>query len=116
MLILRTSSCAGSAVWRGSTSRPALADADTGKVRYFEGTPIPTSILIVCLLGIAMWLGRTDSALPFGVVRLGPALLHPLALVFALSGSAMISATLASRNPDGACQPRSDRRRLSASV
>jgi CDP-diacylglycerol--serine O-phosphatidyltransferase len=41
-----------------------------------------------------MWLGRTDGALPLGVVRLGPALLHPLALVYGLSGSAMISATL----------------------
>ena len=72
----------------------ALADEETGKVKYFEGTPIPTSIILVLLLGGAMWLGRTDGALPLGAVRLGPALLHPLALVFALSGSAMISATL----------------------
>jgi CDP-diacylglycerol--serine O-phosphatidyltransferase len=63
-------------------------------VKYFEGAPIPSSIVIVLLLGIAMWLGRTDGGLPLGVVGLGPALLHPIALVFALSGSAMISATL----------------------
>ena len=30
----------------------ALSD-ETGKVKYFEGTPIPTSVLIVALLGIA---------------------------------------------------------------
>jgi len=29
-----------------------------------------------------------------GVYRIGPALVHPLTLIYALSGSAMISATL----------------------
>ena len=46
------------------------------------------------LLGIAMWRGRVDDDLWFGAVRLGPALIHPLTLVYAASGSAMISATL----------------------
>ena len=68
--------------------------ADTGKVSYFEGTPIPTSIVIVFLLGVAVALNRTDDNLWFGAYRLGPALLHPLTLIYALSGSAMISATL----------------------
>ncbi len=31
---------------------------DTGKVSHFEGTPIPTSILIVALLAIMLWSGR----------------------------------------------------------
>jgi hypothetical protein len=31
----------------------ALADVETGKVKYFEGTPIPTSIVIVALRGVA---------------------------------------------------------------
>jgi CDP-diacylglycerol--serine O-phosphatidyltransferase len=30
----------------------------------------------------------------FGAYQIGPALLHPLVLVYGLSGSAMISATL----------------------
>jgi CDP-diacylglycerol--serine O-phosphatidyltransferase len=30
----------------------------------------------------------------FGASRIGPAMLHPLALVYVVSGSAMISATL----------------------
>jgi CDP-diacylglycerol---serine O-phosphatidyltransferase len=63
-------------------------------VKYFEGTPIPTSVLIVIMLGIAQYLGRVDDNLWFGVVRIGFAELHPLALIYALSGSAMISATL----------------------
>ena len=86
--------CGVSRLARFNVTAEALADAGTGKVKYFEGTPIPTSILLVVLLGIAMWLGRTDGALPFGVYRVGPALLHPLTLMYAASGSAMISATL----------------------
>ena len=85
--------CGVSRLARFNVTAAALSDG-TGKVKYFEGTPIPTSIGIVLLLGIAMCLGRTDGALPLGVVRVGPALLHPLALVYGLSGSAMISATL----------------------
>jgi CDP-diacylglycerol--serine O-phosphatidyltransferase len=86
--------CGVSRLARFNVTAADLADKDTGKVKYFEGTPIPTSIVIVLLLGMAMWLGRTDGALWLGVHRLGPALLHPLALVYAASGSAMISATL----------------------
>ena len=86
--------CGVSRLARFNVTADALADADTGKVKYFEGTPIPTSILIVGLLGVAMWSGRTDSQLWLGGHRIGFALLHPLALVYAASGSAMISATL----------------------
>ena len=86
--------CGVSRLARFNVTASALADATTGKVKYFEGTPIPTSIVIVALLGVAFWLGRIEHALWFGAVRIGPALLHPLALVFAASGSAMISGTL----------------------
>jgi CDP-diacylglycerol--serine O-phosphatidyltransferase len=86
--------CGVSRLARFNVTAAALADADTGKVKYFEGTPIPSSILIVALLGIALALGRIDERLWFGVYQLGPALIHPLALVYGASGSAMISATL----------------------
>jgi CDP-diacylglycerol---serine O-phosphatidyltransferase len=86
--------CGVSRLARFNVTSSALADPSTGKVKYFEGTPIPTSIGIVLLLGVAQWLGHTGPDLWFGVVRLGPALLHPLVLVYGLSGSAMISATL----------------------
>src|SRR4051812_35493030 len=83
--------CGVSRLARFNVTADALADAETGKVKYFEGTPIPTSIVIVMLLGAAMWLGRTDADLWLGVHRIGPALLHPLTLIYAASGSAMIS-------------------------
>jgi CDP-diacylglycerol--serine O-phosphatidyltransferase len=86
--------CGVSRLARFNVTAAALADAETGKVKYFEGTPIPTSIVIVALLGAAFWLGRIDDALWLGVVKIGPADLHPLALIYGLSGSAMISATL----------------------
>ena len=67
---------------------------DAGKVRYFEGTPIPTSVAIVGVLAVAAWSGAIGSSLWLGVVHLGPWQLHPLVLVYALSGSLMISKTL----------------------
>jgi CDP-diacylglycerol--serine O-phosphatidyltransferase len=86
--------CGVSRLARFNVTAAALADAETGKVKYFEGTPIPTSILIVALLGVALALGRVDGRLWFGAYQLGPALIHPLVLVYGVSGSAMISATL----------------------
>ena len=64
------------------------------KVKYFEGTPIPTSLVLVILLAVAAGSGAIGEALWFGAVQIGPWLLHPLVLVFALSGSLMISKTL----------------------
>ncbi|PJK10004.1 CDP-diacylglycerol--serine O-phosphatidyltransferase [Lysobacteraceae bacterium NML120232] len=67
---------------------------DEGKVKYFEGTPIPTSSLLVLVLAIAAWQGAIGRDLWLGVVKIGPWQLHPLVLMFALSGSLMISKTL----------------------
>jgi len=86
--------CGVSRLARFNVTADALSDTATGKVKYFEGTPIPTSILLVALLGVALYFGRIDDRLWFGAWQLGPAILHPLALVFGASGSAMISATL----------------------
>ena len=86
--------CGVSRLARFNVTSEELSDTATGKVKYFEGTPIPTSIVIVLMLGAAVALGRIDERLWFGAFRIGPALLHPLALVYVASGSAMISATL----------------------
>lgn len=64
------------------------------KVKYFEGTPIPTSLAIVVLLAVALGQGSIGDSLWLGELRIGPWLLHPLVLVYALSGSLMISKTL----------------------
>src|SRR5687767_208266 len=86
--------CGVSRLARFNVTASALADDTTGKVKYFEGTPIPTSVLIVAVLAIALWRGHTGDAVWFGAYRVGPAWFHPLVLIYAASGSAMISATL----------------------
>jgi Phosphatidylserine synthase len=63
------------------------------KVKYFEGTPIPSSVVLVIVLAVAAWTGRLGPALYLGSVELGM-VVHPLVLMFALSGSLMISKTL----------------------
>jgi CDP-diacylglycerol--serine O-phosphatidyltransferase len=68
--------------------------AETGKVTHFEGTPIPTSVVLVGLLLALTKAGRVGERLPFGSISIGGASVHPLALLFVLSGSLMISKTL----------------------
>jgi CDP-diacylglycerol---serine O-phosphatidyltransferase len=86
--------CGVSRLARFNVTAATLADSATGKVKYFEGTPIPTSIAIVAVLAAAFQLGRVDENLWLGVYRIGPALFHPFVAIYGLSGSAMISATL----------------------
>ena len=85
--------CGISRLARFNVTAASLA-TESGKVKYFEGTPIPTSILIVMLMGLAFYTNAINDALWLGAYRIGPALLHPLTLVYGISGSAMISATL----------------------
>ncbi len=85
--------CGISRLARYNVTASTLA-GPTGKVRYYEGTPIPTSLAIV---GLWAWLagrGSIGAALPGGSWELGPFVLHPLALIYVASGSAMISKTL----------------------
>ena len=37
--------------------------AGAAKVAYFEGTPIPTSVVLVAVLAFAAWQGRLGDAL-----------------------------------------------------
>jgi CDP-diacylglycerol---serine O-phosphatidyltransferase len=74
------------------TAESLSAGAD--KVAYFEGTPIPTSVLITGVLAFAAWQGHVGDQLWGGVWQLGPWELHPMALLYLLSGTAMISKTL----------------------
>ena len=61
------------------------------KVKYFEGTPIPTSLALVIVLWVAAWQGAIGADLWFGMVEIGGLKLHPLVLMFAVSGSLMVS-------------------------
>lgn len=85
--------CGVSRLARYNVTAETLADGGD-KVKYFEGTPIPTSVVIVGLLAWLAWRGDIGASLWLGALQLGPWQLHPLALVYALSGALMISKTL----------------------
>ena len=82
--------CGVSRLARYNVTAEALS-AGGGKVKYFEGTPIPSSLLLVMLMLAAAWQGALGESLWFGKLVLGGFTLHPLVLVFALSGSLMVS-------------------------
>ena len=82
--------CGVSRLARFNVTAEAMSDGGD-KVKYFEGTPIPTSIVLVGLLAWAAWQGALGMQLWGGAVRVAGFTLHPLVLLFALSGSLMIS-------------------------
>ena len=61
------------------------------KVKYFEGTPIPSSLALVALMCLAAWMGAIGESLWFGRVEIAGYTLHPLVVLFAISGSLMVS-------------------------
>jgi len=79
--------CGVSRLARYNVTADELA-AGTGKVRYFEGTPIPTSVVPLGLLMMAFHQGTLYP------VRVLGAEIHLVVLLFLLSGSLMISKTL----------------------
>ena len=82
--------CGVSRLARFNVTAEALS-GDGDKVAYFEGTPIPTSVVLVAVLAFAAWQDRLDDALFWGEWTVGGAVLHPLALLFLGSGTLMIS-------------------------
>jgi CDP-diacylglycerol--serine O-phosphatidyltransferase len=82
--------CGVSRLARYNITADSLSDGG-GKVKYFEGTPIPTSLLLVMLMIGAASQGALRDSLWFGHVMFAGFTLHPLVLFFALSGSLMVS-------------------------
>lgn len=85
--------CGVSRLARYNVTAESLAQGGD-KVAYFEGTPIPTSVLLTAGLAVLAWQDRLGENLYWGVWLCGPWDLHPLALLFLLSGTLMISKTL----------------------
>lgn len=82
--------CGVSRLARYNVTAERLA-AGSDKVAYFEGTPIPTSLVLVIVLAAAAWHGALGERLWGGVITVGGFTLHPLVLLFVLSGSLMVS-------------------------
>lgn len=82
--------CGVSRLARFNVTAEALSEGGD-KVKYFEGTPIPTSLVLVLALWAAAAQGAVGEQLWFGKIELAGFYLHPLVLLFAVSGSLMIS-------------------------
>lgn len=85
--------CGVSRLARFNVTAESLSQGGS-KVAYFEGTPIPTTVVLTAVLAWAAWRGRVGDHLYGGVWTLGPWEMHPLVLLFVLSGTLMISKTL----------------------
>ena len=79
--------CGVSRLARYNVTAEGMAGKE-GKVTYFEGTPIPTSVIPLGLIMLAFWAGDLYRAEALGVSW------HWTAALFLLSGSLMISKTL----------------------
>lgn len=82
--------CGVSRLARYNITAEAMSE-ETGKVKYFEGTPIPTSLVLVLLIFWAATQGALHDSLWFGKVVFAGFTLHPIVLFFAVSGSLMVS-------------------------
>ena len=90
MILAGFVACGVSRLARFNVTAEALSMGQD-KVKYFEGTPIPTSLVLVGVMFVAATQGALEEALWFGDVSLGGFTLHPLVLLFALSGALMVS-------------------------
>lgn len=87
IILIYFAACGISRLARYNVTAVEMAD-ESGKVKYFEGTPIPTSVFVLGLLMLAFHYGW------FWPVGIFGARLDLFALLFFLSGSLMISKTL----------------------
>lgn len=93
LVLLYFVACGISRLARYNITSDELSD-DSGKVAHFEGTPITTSLVLVVVLMALATQGRIGGAIPGGMWTFAGGELHPLVLLYAVSGSFMISRTL----------------------
>jgi CDP-diacylglycerol---serine O-phosphatidyltransferase len=86
-ILLFFTACGLSRLARFNVTAESLSDK-TGKVEYFEGTPIPTSVVPLGILMLAFYMRNLYPMHLFGVA------VHAVVLPFLVSGSLMISKTL----------------------
>jgi CDP-diacylglycerol--serine O-phosphatidyltransferase len=82
---------------RFNVTAASLPKDATGKAKYFEGFPIPTTLGLVTMMGVWMWKGWHvgKEGLPFGVFAEGTAgEVHIASFVFFLWGCGMVSKSL----------------------
>ena len=83
--------CGISRLARFNVTSASLTNEATGKVRYFEGTPIPTSVILVLLLAVLYGLNLIGQSFWWGRWEVVERVFHPFSALFFISGSLMIS-------------------------
>lgn len=72
-----------------------LPKDNTGKSKYFEGTPIPTSLVLDGIMAYWLTQGWILDNVPFGTYLQGtPFEFHPAILLFMIHGCLMTSKTI----------------------
>lgn len=80
---------------RFNVTAAAIPKDATGKAKYFEGTPIPTTLATDAVMAYWISKGWIHEALPLGTLFTGTLLeFHPVALMFAIHGCLMCSKTI----------------------
>src|ERR1700757_3557873 len=87
LILLFFTGCGVSRLARYNVTAESLS-AETGKVTYFEGTPIPTTIVPLAVLMLAF---HRRTLFP---MELGGVTWHAIVLLYLVSGALMISKTL----------------------
>jgi len=86
--------CGLSRLARFNVTVQSLPKDTSGKSKYFEGTPIPTTLSIVLLMAYWTNKGWILEQLPLGTVGAGLFEFHPAVVVFLASGCAMVSKSI----------------------
>lgn len=88
--------CCGIARLARYNATVALAPKDSsGKIHYFEGTPIPTSLSLVGVIAYFVYNDAYLDTLPGQMIKITQDWdLHPFVLLYVLSGTLMVSKTL----------------------
>ncbi|KAI5813848.1 hypothetical protein BZA77DRAFT_113662 [Pyronema omphalodes] len=86
--------CGLSRLARFNVTVQSLPKDATGKSKYFEGTPIPTTLSIVMLMAWWTSKGMIHDGIPLGLVGEGLLEFHPAVLIFCISGCAMVSRSI----------------------
>jgi CDP-diacylglycerol--serine O-phosphatidyltransferase len=80
---------------RFNVTAASIPKDGSGKAKYFEGTPIPTTLGLDTLMFYWTWNGQIQDAIPGGVLFAGTIFeFHPVVLLFVLHGCAMTSKTI----------------------
>jgi CDP-diacylglycerol---serine O-phosphatidyltransferase len=86
-------SCGISRLARFNVTAASRSD-ENGKVRFFEGLPIPSSLLVAATCATLTAFRVGGQGVPGGEIALGPLSVHTLSLLYLAHGFAMVSRTI----------------------